>query len=65
MLSLNVPKMSCGGCAANVEKAVKSVDQAATIKVDIGTRRVDIDSAIDAGKIAAAIKAAGYDTTVL
>lgn len=65
MISLKVPKMSCGGCAANVEKAVKSVDQAATIKVDIGARRVDIDSAIDADKIAAAIKAAGYDTSIL
>lgn len=65
MLSLKVPKMSCGGCAASVEKAVKSVDQSATVKVDIGARRVDIDSAIDAAKIAAAIKAAGYDTTAL
>ncbi|MBX9589928.1 MAG: heavy-metal-associated domain-containing protein [Hyphomonadaceae bacterium] len=24
MLSLQVPKMSCGGCAASIEKAVKS-----------------------------------------
>lgn len=63
MLSLKVPKMTCGGCAASVEKAVKSVDQTATVKVDINARRVDIDSTIDAGKIAAAIKAAGYDTT--
>ncbi len=63
MLSLKVPKMSCGGCAASIEKAVKSVDQTAKVAIDIGTKRVDIDSAIDAGKIAAAIKAAGYDTT--
>jgi len=57
--------MSCGGCAASVEKAVKAVDQSAAVKIDIGARRVDIVSAIDAGKIVAAIKAAGYESTPL
>lgn len=64
MLSLNVPKMSCGGCAASVEKAVKSVDSKATVKVDIHARRVDIESTVDAARIAAAIKSAGYDAIV-
>lgn len=63
MLSLKVPRMSCGGCAAAIEQAVKSVDQAATVTVDIGAKRVDVDTTIDGGKIAAAIKTAGYDTT--
>ncbi len=65
MLSLHVSRMSCGGCAASVEKAVKAVDQSAAVKIDIGARRVDIVSAIDAGKIVAAIKAAGYESTPL
>lgn len=65
MLSLNVPKMSCGGCAANIERAVKSVDQAATVKADIAARRVDVDTSADAARIAEAIKAAGYDFTAI
>lgn len=65
MLSLNVPKMSCGGCAANIERAVKSVDQTATVKADIAARRVDVETRADAARIAAAIKAAGYDFTAI
>jgi copper chaperone CopZ len=65
MLSLNVPKMSCSGCAANIEKAVKSVDHTATVKVDIAARRVDVDTRIDTARIAEAIKAAGYDFTTV
>jgi copper chaperone len=63
MLSLNVPKMACEGCAETVEGAVKSVDQNAKVTIDLATKRVDIVSAADAAKIAAAIRAAGYDTT--
>ncbi len=63
MLSLKVPKMSCGGCAASIEKAVKSVDSAAKVTVDLDAKRVDVDTTLDAAKITAAIKAAGYDAT--
>jgi copper chaperone len=65
MLSLNVPKMSCGGCAATIERAVKSVDQTAMVKVDIAAKRVDVDTRADAARITAAIKAAGYDFTAV
>ena len=65
MLSLNVPKMSCGGCAASIERAVKSVDGKAMVTIDIRGKRVDIDSTVDAAKITAAIKSAGYDTTMV
>ncbi len=65
MLSLNVPKMSCGGCAATIERAVKSVDQTAMVKVDIAAKRVDVDTGADAARITAAIKAAGYDFTAV
>ena len=45
MLTLKVPDMSCGHCAATIEKAVKSVDPAAKVKADIEKKTVSIDSA--------------------
>ncbi|WP_423787762.1 heavy-metal-associated domain-containing protein, partial [Klebsiella pneumoniae] len=41
MISLNIPKIRCGGCVASVEKAVLSVDPAAKITADIPARRVE------------------------
>lgn len=63
MLTVTIAKMKCGGCAASVEKAVKSVDAQATVAVDLPTKRVDITSSADHQTIVAAIEAAGYPTT--
>ena len=38
MISLNIPKIRCGGCVASVEKAVLSVDPAARITADVPAR---------------------------
>jgi copper chaperone len=62
MLTVTIAKMKCGGCAAGVEKAVKSVDTQATVAVDLATKRVDITSSADNQSIVAAIEAAGYPT---
>ena len=60
MLTLKVPDMSCGHCAATIEKAVKSVDPAAKVKADIEGKTVSIDSAAQEKSIKAAITTAGY-----
>ena len=60
MTSFNVFDMSCGHCAGTVEKAVKSVDSAARVKVDLETKRVDIESSAAPATIMAAIREAGY-----
>lgn len=63
MLILQVPDMSCGGCASTVGNAVRSVDPAAQIAVDLASKRVSIESSASVGAIAAAIQAAGYRST--
>ena len=37
MLKWKVPDMSCGHCAATIEKAARSVDPAAEVDVDLTT----------------------------
>lgn len=61
MVILKVPKMNCDGCAATVEKAVKAVDAAAGVDIDLASKRVTIDTQADAARISEAVKAAGYE----
>lgn len=63
MLKLNVPDMTCGHCAATVTKAVKSVDEAATVNIDLPSQTVAIDSSADTVRISAALEQAGYPVT--
>lgn len=60
-----VPEMSCGRCAQTVEKAVKSVDSKAALKVDLATREVTIYTEVQEARIAEAIRSAGYETQLL
>ena len=61
MLKLNVPQMTCGHCAATIEKAVKRADPAAKIKVDLAAKTVSVDSAAEEAKIKDVIRSAGYE----
>lgn len=61
MLKLIVPDMSCGHCAGTIEKAVKSVDPAAHVTVDLGSSTVAVETRADESVIREVIRAAGYD----
>ena len=60
MIEYSVQDMTCGHCAATITEAVKSVDPAGRCEVDLAARRVRIDSAMSADRIAAAIAKAGF-----
>ncbi len=61
MIVFNVNDMTCGHCAGAVTKAVKSVEPDATVSVNLGTKRVEIEAAkADAQALKAAIADAGY-----
>jgi copper chaperone len=61
MIVFNVNDMTCGHCVGAVTKAVKSVDPAATVSVNLETKRVQIDpTGSDARELSSAIAAAGY-----
>ena len=61
MLELVVSGMTCGGCARAVTNAVRSVDDAASVEVDLASGRVAVGSSADAAKVRSAIEEAGYD----
>lgn len=60
MIELTVEKMKCGGCAANVEKAVKTADPAAAVQIDLAKKEVQIDSRLPASLLVKTISDAGY-----
>ena len=60
MYQLTVEDMSCGHCIGRVTQAVQGVDPAASVDIDLPSKRVSIDSQADLDRIVAAIDAAGY-----
>ncbi|MAN44757.1 MAG: hypothetical protein CMF04_00925 [Hyphomonas sp.] len=60
MYKFQVNDMTCGHCAATIDKAVKSVDPAAQVTIDLPSHHVEIRSEKPASTFAAAIADAGY-----
>ncbi|WP_062236742.1 heavy-metal-associated domain-containing protein [Aureimonas sp. N4] len=60
MLKLKVEKMSCGHCASSVTKAIKAVDPAAEVSVDLGSGLVIVDTSAGDDVVGSAVTTAGY-----
>jgi copper chaperone len=61
MISFTVDDMSCGHCAGAITRAVRAVDDAARVEVDLAAHRVHVsDARVDAQRLAEAIREAGY-----
>ncbi len=60
MYNFNVPDMTCSHCVATVERAAKSVDSEATVKIDLANLAVSINSQRPANDFVEAITEAGY-----
>ena len=61
MIAFEVQDMSCNHCVGAITRAVKGVDQGATLQVDLATHRVQIEpTSANADQIAEAIRDAGY-----
>jgi copper chaperone len=60
MIELRVEGMTCGHCVSAVTRAVKAVDPAAEVQVDLGTGKVRVDSRSSADTVGKAIAEAGY-----
>jgi copper chaperone len=58
--TFDVQGMSCGHCEKAVTQAVKSVDPAAVVKVDLASGKVEVESAQARDAIARAITGEGY-----
>lgn len=60
MIELTVEKMKCGGCSANVERAVKAQDPSATVQIDLAQKLVQVESTLPAASLIKTISEAGY-----
>ena len=60
MIEFTVNDMTCGHCASSITRAVKDVDAASRCEVDLGAKKVRIESSYAAGKFKAAIEEAGF-----
>ncbi|MDH4395520.1 MAG: heavy-metal-associated domain-containing protein [Limnobacter sp.] len=63
-IELTVEKMKCGGCAANVERAVKGQDAQAQVQIDLPTKKVTVQTALLPAQVADLITQAGYPASV-
>lgn len=64
MIELTVEKMKCGGCSANVERALKALDPAARVDVDLAQKLVRVQSDLPASTLIKTISEAGYPAQV-
>jgi copper chaperone len=64
MVTLNVEKVKCGGCAANLKQAVLAKDPQAEIQVHIPNKQVTIDSQLDNQALVTLISQAGYPASL-
>lgn len=61
MITLTVEGMTCQGCVASVETALKKADPAAKVAIDLDSGRVDIDGALSFEAAKDVVEASGFD----
>jgi copper chaperone len=62
MIEFTLPAMTCNHCVERVTQAVRQVDPAAKVAIDLGTHRVRIEGA-DAEReaVTTSLRDAGYE----
>jgi copper chaperone len=60
MHEFTVQDMTCGHCAATITDAVKALDPAGRCEIDLAGKRVKVQSAFSAERVASAISEAGF-----
>jgi copper chaperone len=60
MMKFSVPDMTCGHCVATVTKAVKTLDPAAQVQVELASKTVTVETSAPAPAVAEALENAGY-----
>ncbi|WDE07116.1 copper-translocating P-type ATPase [Thalassomonas viridans] len=64
-LYLSIEGMSCAGCVASIEKAIKGVDSVTSATVNFAEHTATVEGDIAAGAVIAAIRSAGYQAREL
>lgn len=61
----HVPDMSCDHCRMRIEKTLGGSDQVKTVRVDLDSKKVEVDSSLDTAKLIDLFDEAGYDAELL
>jgi copper chaperone len=63
LVVLQVQGMSCGGCVASVERALKTLSQVKHVEVDLESGRVTVsgDAELALSDLAQAVRTAGFE----
>ena len=59
-MKYHVPDMSCGHCKASIEKAIETLDPAASIAVDLEAKTIDVLSAKPSTAVLATLADIGF-----
>ena len=62
MTEFDVANMRCGHCASTITKTVRSLDPDAKVEVDLGQKKVKVESVRERAALADALTQAGYPT---
>ena len=62
MTEFDIANMRCGHCASAITKTVKSLDPTAKVEVDLGQKKVRIETTEVRAALAQALEQAGYPT---
>ena len=63
MIELTVNDMTCGHCVNAVTQALKAVDPAAQVDIDLAAKRVRVETRQPRTAVAEALRLAGYPAT--
>lgn len=62
-VKLTVPSILCEGCVETVTKAIQSVDAQASVRVDLATKEVSIETIASLADLIAAIDEVGHEVS--
>jgi copper chaperone CopZ len=65
MLELDVPDITCEKCAQTIQRAVGKVDSTASCEVDVGAKRVRVNSALPPSDFVEALEEVGYPSILV
>lgn len=60
MYTLNIPKMSCGGCVNTIKAALMKLDDEASIEVDLPTKQVRVTTYLPMDNMKTALANVGF-----
>lgn len=58
-----IEDMTCAGCIANIEKAIKASDSLSKVEADLENHQISVHSELSEHVIREALAAAGYPAT--